>query len=87
MSKTSKMKAIRREWHTPDPLSLSPQDINDDLWYYEERGGIDLHVWVEMPKAMSRGERHHVNVRIPWRKLVASVKRKRLTVNPSAREP
>jgi len=50
-------------------LSMSPQNIQDDTWYYEESYGLDIiHELPERP-----GKPLHI--KIPWRKLEASVRR------------
>lgn len=79
MAKRKKLtQAERRKHGLPEFLSLSSQKLHKDAWYYEDHGGIDIHVWTRADRALSKGEAHHVRVKIPWRKLQASMRRKQL---------
>jgi hypothetical protein len=54
-------------------LSFSPQKLNDEWWYYEEKKGIEIihPIWSE--------DRIYIgthSVIIPWRKIEMSLKRK-----------
>ena len=46
-------------------LSLKPQQVASDVWYYEENGGIEIYY------------KDHQIALISWRKLEASLKRKK----------
>ena len=50
----------------PDP---GPQWINAHAWYYENARNIDVYI--------SNKDSGAVHARIPWRKLLASLKRRR----------
>jgi len=50
-------------------LSLNPQNVINGIWYYEEQSGIDI--ICELPERPG----HPLYIRIPWRKLVASINR------------
>jgi len=52
-------------------LSLEPKQINSNAWYYEEAYGI--HIYYDHED--DYGE-VHINFKIPWRMLRASLKRK-----------
>lgn len=49
-------------------LDRNPQHVTEDCWFYEEKGGI--HLCVER-----MGDRKVEQVRIPFRKLVTSLRR------------
>lgn len=55
-------------------FSLEPQKL-DRAWYYEENGGIDIIVDTAAFSEIST-RRVPIHVKIPWRKLRASLKRK-----------
>ena len=48
-------------------LKLEPINISDDVWFYEEDRGLDVHV-----------ETHakHMSIIIPWKDIPAALKRK-----------
>lgn len=51
---------------------LAPQNIGPDTWYYEQRGCLRLIHWVRDDS----GKRYRAeHVEIPWRMLLASLKR------------
>lgn len=50
-------------------LSRKPQMINEDCWYYEESFGIEI-----IHKLPER-QYDNLHIKIPWRKISASVKR------------
>lgn len=58
-----------------DKLSRKPQNLRPGAWYYEEFGGIDVIYEIYMNGKFDRMGM----IRIPWRKLRASLKRKDLT--------
>ena len=53
-------------------LSLSPQNINDRTWYYEDKKGIEVY------HEVYDGDRFikTVSVTVPWSKIRRSLKRK-----------
>lgn len=55
--------------------SLKSQHISDQCWYYEDRKGLDLHIWMQPDRALSKGEQYHVNINIPWRLIRGTAKR------------
>jgi hypothetical protein len=68
----------RRKAGLPLHLSLSPQPIKPDEWYYEEPKHVHVVVWSPpLDRAYSRGERMPVHTRIPWSSLAKSLKRYR----------
>lgn len=70
--------AQRRKAGLPLHLSLSPQRVRKDSWYYEEPKHVHIVVWTEpLERAYSRGERFAVHARIPWASLAKSMKRYR----------
>lgn len=70
--------AQRRKHGLPLHLSLSPQHIRPDGWYYEEPRHVHVVVWTPpLERAYSRGERMPVHTRIPWSALTKSLKRYR----------
>lgn len=54
-------------------LSLEPQMVSRTTWYYEERGGILV---VHETRDKNGGFIQTDQFRIPWRKLVASLRRR-----------
>lgn len=78
MAKGKKMTvATRRKNGLPLHVSLSPQRIHKDAWYYEERGKLHVVVWTAADRAMSSGERFPIHVKIPWKVIEGSVRRMR----------
>lgn len=70
--------AQRRANGLPLHLSLSPQHIRPDEWYYEEPRHVHVVVWTKpLERAYSRGERMPVHTRIPWSALAKSLRRYR----------
>lgn len=63
-------RACRKQEQLVRP-SLRSQKIDDDAWYYEERGRIDVVVYV----TARDGSRASRIVKIPWRKLERSMSR------------
>jgi hypothetical protein len=57
-----------------DGLNLNPIDVEPGAWYYEEKNGLIIY---------HNGKFIFV---IPWRKLIASVKRKESARKESARK-
>ena len=53
-------------------LKLTPHDIDEDTWWYEDNKGIDLHVEIVCPS----GQRDHKVLLIPWDQIRAALKRK-----------
>lgn len=72
MAKKKMSKANRRKLKLPEKLSLSPQHINDEAWYYEERKGLHI-VAYEAP--IPGHARQVMHLHIPLRTLEASMKR------------
>lgn len=54
-------------------LSLRPQKIGSDIWYYEERGKIDIYVGVDAINLVKPG--HTLRFSISKRKLRNSLQR------------
>ena len=56
------------------PLSRKPQNMKGepDAWYYEKRGGIEVHVDVRDTFGMFE---KHLQIKIPWKKLKATMRR------------
>lgn len=54
------------------PLKSTSVNINEDVWYYEDKAGIDIVHWV----TERDGYRKAYHIKISWRKLAASVSRK-----------
>lgn len=52
-------------------LSYSPQNIDDDSWYYEYRGKITFVKWA----TDGHGNRYCTTTHIPWRMLMNSARR------------
>jgi hypothetical protein len=52
-------------------LSLAPQDVTPELWYYEDRRGIAILHEIRDGKKYLRTD----EIVIPWQKILASVKR------------
>ncbi len=79
MAKGKKLTAAQRKKHgLPLHLSLSPQNIRADEWYYEEGKHVHVVVWTPpLERAYSRGERFAVHTKIPWSKLANSLRRYR----------
>lgn len=79
MAKGKKLTAAqRRKAGLPLHLSLSPQSIREDQWYYEEPKHVHVVVWTPpLERAYSRGERMPVHTKIAWAKLASSLKRYR----------
>jgi len=53
-------------------LKLEPHDLDEDVWWYEDNKGIDLHVETVCPS----GQRSHQSYLIPWKEVRAALKRK-----------
>lgn len=54
-------------------LSLSPQNLTNDSWYYETRKGLEI---INYRKNESGNhERNPDRIVIPWRKVLESVRR------------
>ncbi len=53
-------------------LSDNPQNICQDVWYYEENGGLDFVVWT----TDKDGARSVTRFNVPWRKIEKSIERK-----------
>lgn len=86
MAKGKKLtKAQRKKAGLPLYVSLAPQSISRDAWYYEERGKLHLVVWTNFERALSKGERVPVHVRIPWKRIEGSVRRMRAEIRAHAR--
>lgn len=64
--------AQRRRVGLPQKLSLSPQNINDDAWYYEEPKGLHM-VAYEAPIPGHARQVLHLTIR--WKTLEATMKR------------
>lgn len=62
----------RRATGLPVSLSLSPQSISEDAWYYEERKGLHLVVW---DQPIAGHTRKVQNLTIPWRQLRGTMAR------------
>jgi len=58
----------------PEPMSLSPQLINEDIWYYEEKKGLHFVVWNEQVPGHTRT---HQQFDVPWRSVVNTMNRYR----------
>ena len=61
-------------------LSRSPQSIREDVWYYEEKGGLTFVVAYTIANtsfAVGRDQKQ-IQFTVPWRKIKASVRRKKL---------
>lgn len=65
---------MRRKLGLPLHLSLSPQHITDDAWYYEEKTGLHLVIW-ETPVAGHMRTNQHL--RIKWRQVLDTMRRYR----------
>ena len=60
------------------PLSRKPQHVPkppSDTWYYEMRGGIELHH--DVKNTFGEFEKH-ITILIPWRKIKATIRRYRV---------
>lgn len=53
-------------------LKLEPHNITDDIWWYEDNRGIDLHVECICPS----GQHDHINVLILWSDIRKVLKRR-----------
>jgi hypothetical protein len=65
---------------TKDTLSNKPKHVRvkDDkaaAWYYEEPTGLELIVEVEKKTGAGQSYKDYIHVTVPWRSVVASVKR------------
>jgi hypothetical protein len=68
----------RKKAGLPQKLSLSPQHIRPDEWYYEEPKHIHIVAWIPpLKRAHTQGERIAAHVRIPWSSIERSLKRYR----------
>lgn len=69
-------------------LSLKPQGVTDELWYYEEPRGIEIiheiRVADHLTGTLSRYVRTD-HILIPWRKIRASLRRKDAELAKKAR--
>lgn len=54
-------------------LSLEPQSVNEDTWYYEERKGVLV---VHRLKDKNGDYEKTVQILLPWKKLLNSCERK-----------
>jgi hypothetical protein len=54
--------------------SLKPQEVNDEVWYYESPGSISVYVDAQLLRA-AVNEGHGIKFRIMKRKLKESIKR------------
>lgn len=78
MTQRKKLSAAqRRKVGLPLHLSLAPQHIRPDEWYYEEPKHIDVVAWVASDRAMSAREKFPIHIKIPWHSLAKSLKRYR----------
>lgn len=78
MAKKKKLTvADRKKNGLPLHVSLAPQRINKNAWYYEERGKLHVVAWFEATGAMSKGARFAVHVHIPWKSIEGSARRMR----------
>ncbi len=51
--------------------SDSPQQVTERLWYYEEKGGLNIIYEIQVDGEYIRTDQ----ITIPWRKILASVRR------------
>ncbi len=65
--------AMRKKAGLPQHLSLSPQRINRNAWYYEEPRHIDVVTWI----TVTNGQRVPVHVHLSWKSLERSMRRYR----------
>lgn len=63
----------RRSPGLPLKLSLAPQRLTTDSWYYEERKGLRIVYWHSLPN----GTREAIHLTIPVKKIEASMRRYR----------
>ena len=68
---------MRRKNGLPLALSLRPQHIKPDAWYYEEPKSVTVVVWTSFDRALSKGEQVPVQIKVPWHMLGKSLKRYR----------
>lgn len=54
--------------------SNNPQNVNEHVWYYEYPGRLDF--IIEAKELQESGGGSPITIRIPWRKLLASLKRR-----------
>lgn len=74
--KASRRKQVRPGAANPARPSHDPQDLSDNAWYYEGRTRIDLIYRIQLADgSYLRTD----TIRIPWRRLEASLKRCRAT--------
>ncbi len=52
-------------------LKIAPHDIDNNAWWYEENGGIEIHV-----DTVVNVHHEHVTIKISWREIRAALKRK-----------
>jgi hypothetical protein len=70
----------RKKAGLPLHLSLSPQHITADAWYYEEKTGLHLVIWG--PKVLGH-QREVQHFRIKWRQILNTMTRyRRFKNNP-----
>lgn len=70
-------KSKLKQW---DALSRDPQDVIDrEVWYYEESNGLNFVLY------SSFTGHETIQFRIPWRKLVATMKRYEAAKKPAKR--
>jgi hypothetical protein len=74
MSKKKLPDKMRRKLGLPLHLSLSPQHITDDAWYYEEKTGLHLVIWGPDVPGHQREVQHF---RIKWRQMINTMRRYR----------
>ncbi len=53
-------------------LSDNPQNVCQDVWYYEENSGLDFVVWT----TDKDGSRSVTRFNVPWRKIEKSIEHK-----------
>ena len=53
-------------------LKLDPYNLGEDVWWYEDNKGIDLHIDIICPS----GQRSHESYLIPWETIRAALARK-----------
>jgi len=54
------------------PLKSTSVNINDNVWYYEDKAGIDIVHWITERDGYRKA--HHIKIK--WRTLKASIDRK-----------
>jgi hypothetical protein len=70
----------RRQLGLPLHLSLSPQHITADAWYYEEMTGLHFVIWGPKVPGHPREVQH---LRIKWRQMLNTMTRyRRFKNNP-----